>query len=168
MLKCIHNSLFNTSLCHWRYILRLTICHCHETYSMAIIGGMGWKHLNIRHTVYVKCFGFWIDLCLITLTKNVFNWDISHGHPWVTVLKSLLYWTIHLSISRTGYIVIFRSVAEKCCSFIEMKWSVDIWRKQKLHTYCLIKNNCGVELYVKYNLNKRQRPLCGQFSSGTH
>ncbi len=47
------------------------------------------------------------------------------------------------------------------------KWSVDIWHKPKLRTYCVIKNSYGVESYVKYNLTRRQRSLCAQLRSGT-
>ncbi len=44
---------------------------------------------------------------------------------------------------------------------------VDIWRKPKLRTYCVIKTSYSVESYVKYNLTKRQRSLCAQLRSGT-
>ncbi len=72
-----------------------------------------------------------------TLTKNIFNGDISRCHPWAKESKTFFHF-YDLSII----------------------WSVDIWYKPKLQTYCLIRNRYSTKPYVTFDLNKGQRSLC--------
>lgn len=54
-----------------------------------------------------------------------------------------------------------------CLYKSEEKWSVEIWNKPKLKTYCLINNTYDVENYVEQNITKTQRSLCAQLHFGT-
>ncbi len=71
------------------------------------------------------------------------------------------YWAenIHMIFQRSGFeeVYILKEKADlniiKDASFQDLKekWAAEIWNKLKLKTYSLIKNEFGVENYVKYN-----------------
>ncbi len=77
------------------------------------------------------------------------------------------YWAenIHMIFQRSGFeeVYILKEKADlniiKDASFQDLKekWAVEIWNKLKLRTYSLIKNEFGVENYVKYNLPKGKK-----------
>ncbi len=101
----------NTSCNAVKYRAMWSFLRVHKlTPILAITGDIGWEPLKIRH----KCEMLWlwnrVSLPEHTLTRKIFDWEISSGHPLANKVRSLLMF-YHYFLNNN---VIFRTCRTNC------------------------------------------------------
>ena len=135
---------------------------------LAINGDMGWIPPNIRQRCEVlRLWNRLVNMDDQRITKQIFNWNKANDFSWTREVKSLFYRYNSSFIYLNGLRCNISDMQRLMFLEYKERWSVDIWYKPKLRTFCLIKENYSPEPYVTKHLSRDQRSLCAQLHSGT-
>ncbi len=134
---------------------------------LALQGDMGWEPCLIKQKgEMLRLWNRLSSMPEVRIAKKVFNWDKAHNYPWCREMNAIFNETDQQHVFTNGLRCNTQSVKHILFREYKEKWANDIWHKQQLKTYRLLKYVYSPEPYVTLPLDRSRRSLCAQLRTG--